>query len=165
MKKLLASPRVRLHVRQMSRFILCGLLGAVMEFTLIYVLVGRFLITPVVAYIFTGGIPSVFVFLFNRHVTFGAAGGSTQKQTKRFIAVYIMTFTLNYFLSTSLYLFGLHVVLPLLQDDALTSLHITYAAKVIAIAVTAVLNYSFSHFFIFKGDVSSADIPVPLLQL
>lgn len=167
MKKFLAHPRVRLHIRQMSRFIVCGLLGAVMEFSLIYLLVGRLAITPVVAYIFTGGIPSVFVFLFNRHVTFGATGGSTKQQTKRFVIVYMVTFVLNYFLSTFFYLFGLHVVLPLpaLQKYAFTPLHITYAAKVIAIAVTAVLNYSFSHVFIFKGDRQDADILVPLIQL
>ncbi len=154
MKKLLRHPGMRLHLRQVTKFIVCGLLGATFEFSILYVLVGRYAMTPVIAYIFSGGLPSIFVFLFNRHVTFGATKGSSHRQTRRFLIVYTFTFFLNYVLSSALYLLGLHIVLPLpiAQMYGATPLDVTYAAKVIAIAITAVINYSFSHFFIFRSD-------------
>ncbi len=140
------------------KFIVCGIMGALMEFLIIYVLVGRLHITPVVSYIFSGGIPAVFVFLFNRHVTFRVGSGNSRAQSRRFILVYTLTFILNYCLSSSLYLVGLHVILPLpiALANGITTLDITYMAKVLAIAVTAVVNYTFSHLFIFKKE------PVPM---
>ena len=168
MKKLLQHPRVRLHLQQVVKFIMCGLLGAVIEFSILYVLVGQYTVTPVIAYIFSGGIPSIFVFFFNRSVTFGAQTGSTQKQTGRFVMVYTFTFFLNYLLASALYLLGVHIVLPLplVQSYGVTPLDMTYLAKVIAIAITAVINYSFSHFFIFKHDGRRTGvIPVPFVQL
>ncbi len=149
---------LRRHFKQGFRFAVCGVIGAAIEFFVLYVLVSRLALTPVIAYIFSGGIPAVFVFLFNRHVTFRVSDGSSKRQSKRFILVYVSTFALNYCLSSSFYLLGLHVLLPLpiAQTYALTSLSVAYGAKVMAIAVTAVVNYSFSHLFIFKRE------PMPL---
>ena len=129
-----------------------------MEFLIIYVLVGLWHVTPVISYIFSGGIPAVFVFLFNRHVTFRVGSGSSKKQSRRFIIVYTLTFVLNYCLSSSFYLLGLHLILPLPVAAAygITPLDVTYVAKVGAIAITAVVNYTFSHLFIFRKE------PVPM---
>lgn len=140
------------------KFIICGLLGAFFEFLIIYILVGRWHVSPVFAYIFSGGIPAVFVFLFNRHVTFRVSSGDSKVQSRRFILVYTLTFVLNYCLSSSFYLAGVHLVLPLplASEYGITSLGITYMAKVLAIGITAVVNYTFSHLFIFKKE------PVPL---
>lgn len=148
---------LRRHLKQGVKFAVCGVIGAAIEFFVLYVLVSRLQITPFVAYIFSGGIPAVFVFLFNRHVTFRVSDGSSRRQSRRFILVYVSTFALNYCLSSSFYLFGMHVVLPLsvVQTYALTSLRIAYGAKVLAIGITAIVNYSFSHLFIFRRE------PVP----
>lgn len=139
------------------KFSVCGLIGAAIEFSILYVLVKRLGVTPVVAYIFSGGIPAVFVFLFNRHVTFRVSDGSSRRQSKRFILIYASTFVLNYCLSSSFYLFGLHVVLPLpiAHIEGLTPVSLAYVAKVLAIGITAIVNYSFSYFFIFRRE------PVP----
>lgn len=150
--------RLRRHFKQASKFILCGLIGAFIEFSVLYVLVGRMHISPVIAYVFSGGLPSLFVFLFNRHVTFRVSDQNTRKQSKRFILVYSLTFILSYCLSSAFYLLGVHFVLPLpiASTYAVSVLDITYGAKVLAIGVTAVVNYTFSHLFIFKKE------PVPL---
>lgn len=150
--------RLRRHFKQATKFILCGLIGASIEFFILYVLVGRLQITPIVAYIFSGGIPSLFVFFFNRNVTFRVSDQNTRKQSQRFILVYSFTFVLSYLLSSSFYLLGAHLVLPLsiAQAYGVSKLDITYGAKVLAIGVTAVVNYTFSHLFIFKKE------PVPM---
>ncbi len=150
--------RLRRHFKQATKFILCGLIGAAIEFSILYVLVGRMHVSPVIAYIFSGGIPSLFVFFFNRNVTFRVSDQNTRKQSRRFILVYSFTFVLSYVLSSSFYLFGAHVVLPLAiaQTYGVSKLDITYGAKVLAIGVTAVVNYTFSHLFIFKKE------PVPM---
>lgn len=133
-------------------------MGALMEFLILYVLVGLWHVTPVVSYIFSGGIPAFFVFLFNRNVTFRVTSGSSKAQSRRFILVYTLTFILNYCLSSSFYLLGLHIILPLpiAALYGLTLLDITYIAKVCAIGITAIVNYTFSHLFIFKKE------PVPM---
>lgn len=142
MRRILRHPHFRMHVAQATKFIVCGLLGAVMDFSILYVLVTLNGVTPFVAYIFSAGIPGIFVFLFNRHVTFGAARGNTKAQSRRFIVVYSMTFCLNYALSSSFYALGSHYFV----DDH----WVAYGAKVLAIGITAFVNYSLSHYFIFK---------------
>ena len=149
---------LRRHFKQGIKFVVCGILGALMEFSILYVLVGRMHITPFVAYVFSGGIPAFFVFLFNRNVTFRVTEGNAKRQSRRFILVYTLTFLLNYVLSISFYSLGVAFVLPLsfAQTYGLTSTDITFIAKVFAIGVTAVVNYTFSHLFIFKKE------PIPI---
>lgn len=155
---MVAGSRFHRHFKQGVKFIVCGLLGAFLEFLIIYILVGRIGMSPVFAYIFSGGIPAVFVFLFNRHVTFRVSSGDSKKQSRRFVLVYALTFVLNYCLSSSFYLAGSRLILPLplAMQYGLTSLDITYMAKVLAIGITAIVNYTFSHLFIFKKE------PVPI---
>jgi putative flippase GtrA len=139
-----------LHLKQGSRFVLSGLLGATIEFSILAFLVGHLHITPFVAYLFSSGIPAVFVFFFNRYVTFGSRE-EVSGQTRRFIMVYGAAFLINYFLSSSLYAFGAHLFLGAsVQNIVLTKKEIAYGAKVVAIGLTAIWNYSFSHFYIFR---------------
>lgn len=150
MDRLLTNPRFRLHVRQGSRFVLCGLLGAALEFSILAILVGRLHITPFIAYIFSAGIPAVFVFFFNRYVTFGSREDVTG-QTARFVTVYGAAFVINYILSSALYASGVYTLLGTpVFGLVLTKKEIAYGAKVIAIGLTAIWNYSFSHFYIFR---------------
>ncbi len=154
MKRILHHPHVRKHVRQGSKFIVSGLIGAVLEFSIIRVMVGHYGISPFITYIPSGVIPSVFVFLFNKHVTFRGAKGKTSGQTMRFIAVYTLAFCINYALSAAFYATGMQLVLGAnLLGIIITRTHIAYAAKVLAIGLTAFWNYSFSNAFIFKHSV------------
>ncbi|MFA5800347.1 MAG: GtrA family protein [Candidatus Peribacteraceae bacterium] len=161
MFRLFQDPHLRLHLKQGSKFIVCGLLGAAMEFSILAVLVGRLNITPFIAYIFSAGIPAVFVFFFNRYVTFRSTGDRMADQTGRFIAVYATAFVLNYALSATFYTVGSHYLLGAtyagytFQHD-----HIAYGAKVVAIGITAIWNYFFSHYFIFRRKVVPVEAEV-----
>ncbi len=148
--------RVRLHASQGMKFITCGLLGAVMEFSILRVLVGHYGVTPFIVYLPSALIPVTFVFFFNKHVTFRAIG-RTSSQTKRFVMVYVVAFCTNYFLSSVLYFFGSNMLLgQVVFGIELTDPRIAYGAKAMAIGITAVSNYYFSHHFIFRKEPDQA---------
>lgn len=146
-------PAIRLHCSQALRFITCGLLGAGMEFLILRVLVGHYGISPFAAYIPSALIPCIFVFYFNRYVTFRGGTGNTVRQTRRFLLVYSCAFTLNYCLSSLLYAWGVRLCNGAeIGPVVLTIPRIAYGAKALAIGVTAVLNYWLSHSFIFRKE-------------
>lgn len=146
----------RLHVSQGMKFITCGLLGAVMEFSILWVLVGHYQITPFLAYLPSALIPVTFVFFFNKYVTF-RAHGRTASQTRRFVVVYVVAFCTNYLLSSTLYSFGDAMFAgQVYMGIELTNPRIAYLAKAMAIGITAVFNYCFSHFFIFRKEPAAA---------
>jgi putative flippase GtrA len=148
----LKSERMRLHASQGMKFITCGLLGAVMEFSILKVLVGHYQVTPFIAYLPSALIPATFVFFFNKHVTFRASG-RTAEQTKRFVMVYVVAFCTNYLLSSLLYSAGSSLVTgQVISGIELTDARVAYLAKAMAIGITAVFNYCFSHFFIFRKE-------------
>ncbi len=151
--RILSHPYFQIHYRQIIRFVICGLLGAVMDFSVLYILTDWYSISPIIAYIFSSGIPSIFVFLFNKYITFGASDGNSNTQSKRFIIVYTLTFILNYLLSSLFYFLGLAYLVSLhVGSYSITEVEVTYLARVIAIAITAVINYLSSHHFIFKAE-------------
>jgi putative flippase GtrA len=136
------------------KFITCGLIGAVIEFSILKILVGYYEVTPFIAYIPSALVPAVFVFFFNKFITFRSTG-RTASQTKRFLMVYVVAFCANYFLSSTFYsigntIFAGHVYVGI----TLTSARIAYLAKAVAIGITAVFNYALSHFFIFRTERS-----------
>jgi len=163
MFSLFHTDKARLHLSQAVKFITCGLIGAVMEFTIIGILVGTYHFSPYLVYIPSALIPATFVFLFNKNVTFKASG-QTAAQTRRFLMVYVVAFIINYLLSSTFYTFGSvlldgHTIMGMFIDDQ----RLAFGAKALAIGMTAVFNYSFSHFFIFKKsavDLDLIDTPV-----
>lgn len=143
---------VRLHASQGMKFITCGLIGAAMEFSIIKLLVGTYHVTPYVAYVPSALIPATFVFFFNKFVTFRALG-HTSGQTRRFLMVYLVAIVANYILSSVFYTFGHALFIGHLEFGILINeQRLAYVAKAMAIGVTAVFNYSLSHFFIFRKD-------------
>ena len=143
---------VRLHASQGMKFITCGLIGATMEFCILKVLIGYYGLSPFIAYIPSALIPGVFVFFFNKNVTFRAVG-RTSSQTKKFLMVYIVAFCVNYLLSSTFFSFGNSMFAGSLYFGiSLTSTRIAYLAKALAIGVTAVCNYVLSHSFIFRAE-------------
>ncbi len=158
----LKNDHVRLHASQGMKFITCGLIGATMEFSIIKVLVGTYHLSPYFVYLPSALIPATFVFFFNKHVTFKAAG-HTSAQTRRFLMVYIVAFIVNYILSSTFFTLGDHLFSgSLFYGILLSEQRIAYLAKALAIGVTSVFNYCFSHFFIFRknADIVMADAPV-----
>lgn len=143
---------VRLHASQGMKFILCGLIGAMMEFTILKILVGHFGVSPFIAYIPSAFFPAVFVFFFNKHVTFRSTGRAS-RQTKRFLMVYVVAFCANYVLSSFFYSLGRSMLTgQVLAGIELTDPRIAYLAKALAIGITAVFNYILSHSFIFRAE-------------
>jgi putative flippase GtrA len=78
-------------------------------------------------------------------------------QTTRFIAVYGLAFMLNYGLSSGFYTLGFHAFMgSVVFGVSIQRQHVAYLAKALAIGCTAVWNYFFSHYFIFRRH------PVPI---
>jgi putative flippase GtrA len=159
MSTFLSNPKISRHIKQIAKFSVSGVLGAVIEFTVIYLLVGRLGWSAYVVYIPSALIPAFFVFFFNKYVTFGATEGDTASQSGRFLMVYASTFCLNYVLSSSFYLAGDRVFLDtVIGGITLSEIHIAYAAKICAIGIVAVVNYILSHTFIFKNVPVEAEV-------
>ena len=157
MRRFLNHPTVKKHGPQTLKFVIAGILGASMEFTIIYFLVGKFHLSPYFVYLPSAGIPALFVFTFNKYVTFRAME-RTDRQAYRFLAVYSATFVLNYLLSSTFYGVGSHILLsPESPWNALLGHeHLAIFSKAAAIGVCSIINYFLSHFFIFKKSAAEA---------
>ncbi len=143
MKRLLRHPRVRKHAKQGLKFCICGLLGATLEFSIIGILVDYFLIDVHIAYIPSGLVSLVFVFFFNKYITFGNRDKKAAEQTVRFLIVYGMAFIINYTLASAFYVLGSHYL-------SLEDVTVALLAKALAIGITAFWNYFFSSGFVFR---------------
>ena len=137
-KRLIRHPAFKTHLYQGISFAVSGLLGAGIELGSLALLVEVMHMMPPVAYIVAGLLSVTFVFSFNRTITFKGRGShDLRQQTLRFMLVYSIAFASNYFLTLTLYWFGIQYLL----------------AKVIAIGVIACINYVLSHGFIFRSPV------------
>ena len=154
MRRLFSHPRLRHHAKQGGAFIISGLCGVVIEFTALRILVGHYGITPFIAYAPSKMLPILFVFFFNKYVTFRAASGDSVQHVKRFVLVYSMAFILSYLLASALYSLGLHMFRGLtIFSLPITDARIAYLANASAIALMAIVNYVLSQKFIFKKNI------------
>jgi putative flippase GtrA len=150
-KKLLSHPRVRAHAKQGLKFCVCGVLGATLEFSTIALLVHNMQMDPKIAFIPSGLASLVFVFFFNKYITFGSRDKKdTGNQTMRFAMVYGMAFVINYSIASGLYVLGSHVF------AATQEVTVAMGAKALAIGVTAFWNYFFSSTFVFKKGAGAS---------
>ena len=76
----------------------------------------------------------LFVFTANRSFTFRVQGSGAGSQALKFFLVYLVSAFLNYVLSLTLIVVGVHYLL----------------AKGIAIGTMMILNYFFLHTFVFR---------------
>ena len=127
-----------LHAVQAAKFIVCGLCGSVIDLGSLFMLVEYFGMDPNIAFIPSTLIAAVFVFLFNKYITFGRHEHSLMHQLWRFFVVYSVAFLLNVFFAIFFHWLGLYYIV----------------AKAFAIGLVAFWNYVLSHSFIF---VSSSD--------
>jgi putative flippase GtrA len=153
------------HRAQSLSFIICGIIGATIEFSIIHLGVDILGWSPYVTYFPSALIPSIFVFFFNKHVTFKAKGTNSTEEMRRFVLVYTFAFFLNYLLSS---LFFFTVTLIKNQSEFLASLPLltegnsAIFAKAGAIGCCAFLNYFLSHTFIFANRSEHARLATTL---
>lgn len=147
MKQFLNHPKVKTHMKQGMKFIMSGLIGASIEFSILAYLVEIVHMAPQYAYIFSTAAAVIFVFFFNKYVTFKNKERGLGKQTMKFIIVYAFAIGLNYLVTLLLYLSGVHYML----------------SKAIAIGAIAFMNYFLSAGFIFKRNRMEGLEEVPVL--
>lgn len=107
---------------------------------------------PSVANLISSLIGLTIIFIFNRRFTFQAQEGRIAEQTRRFLIVSIV----NYFLQQGLLWIFLHWNLLLM----LGSWH-DVGAKVMAISVTVISNFTGHRLWSFRHQPSSHAVPPP----
>jgi len=132
--RLLQHPNVRTHLSQGMKFIVAGGIGSTIDLLSLRFLVEAAGVDPRVGFFLSSAFGASFVFVINKFVTFQNHDRKIGHQLFKFAMVYGVAIVLNVLLSNALYWWGLHYFL----------------AKIVAIGVIAVWNYSLSHGFIFK---------------
>lgn len=129
--------RLKRHFSQGAKFILCGVTGLLTEvFFLLPFLIERLQLSEEFAGFLSGLVMVVFVFFFNKYVTFQNREKRFGSQTLKFVLVYSIAFLFN----NIIYIIGLNIFG-----------HEHYQlAKIVAIGIVAVWNYSCSHLFVFR---------------
>lgn len=128
------SPVAREHLRQMLRFGVAGSVGACIDLSTLPLFVEVLGVPEMIAFICSSTLSVMFVFSFNKIVTFRRREVSgTGSQLLKFILVYGFAIALNATISSFFLWLGVHYFL----------------SKVLAIGIGMVLNYTLSHTFIF----------------
>ncbi len=118
----------------MTKFIVCGGIGALLDFSSLSFFVQVANVDPRVAVILSSCVGAAFVFVANKFFTFRNRETSYGNQIFKFVMVYGVSIISNAIISNLLLAIGVHYLL----------------AKFLAIGVGAVWNYALSHGFIFK---------------
>jgi putative flippase GtrA len=153
------------HLKQAQSFIIAGVLGSIIEFIIIHIGVDILGWSTYITYIPSAIIPSIFVFFFNKHITFKAKKTNAKKETTKFVLVYTFTFFLNYGLA--LLLFSIAQTIKdhnvfLSSIAMLTEGNIAILAKAASIGCCAFVNYFLSHSFIFSERKKHETLPITL---
>ena len=134
MKRLLHHPFVRTHLSQGIKFCVCGGIGATIDLSSLTFFVEVLDVDPAIAFIPSAGLAVTFVFFANKYFTFNNREKKHLSQAAKFAIVYGTAITSNLAISWTLLWLGVHYFL----------------ARVVAIGIGAVWNYSMSHGFVFK---------------
>ncbi len=150
--RLRASPAVRRHLSQLWKFGVCGGIGTTLDLIVVTILIRTYSISPYVAYVPSTIVGASFVFVVNKFFTFKSRSTRIGKQIAKFALVYGAAFGLNLLCSWTLLWFFSNYLFP--KDKLYFA---AMVARVIAIGIIAIWNYSLSHGFIFKeGEVDAA---------
>lgn len=123
------------------RFLVCGGLGASIDFGTLRILVHTLHWLPQYAFILSTSLSLIFVFLSNRFFTFRGVTGDPKSQMMKFFLVYMSAAFLNYVLSVSLTFMGINYML----------------AKALAIGILMFFNFFFLNSFVFRKLHVEAD--------
>lgn len=116
------------------KFVVCGGLGAVIDFSTLHILVAYAGWPERYALIVSTGLAMTFVFFSNRLFTFRVRGKGVKTQAAKFFSVYMVAASLNYALSIGLIYMGLHYLL----------------AKALAIGTLMFFNFFLLRGFVFR---------------
>lgn len=141
MKKLLQHSFVKNHGSKFMRFVVCGGLGACVDFGTLHLLVAYAGWEEKHALLVSTGLALIFVFFANRFFTFRAHGSRAGKQVIKFLMVYLVAASLNYAFSLGFIAAGAHYLL----------------AKAMAIGLVMFFNYFSLNGFVFKKSPVVAD--------
>lgn len=133
MEAILGHPLVKKHGSKFVRFLVCGGLGACIDFGSLNLLIHEHWQAKY-ALLVSKGSSLIFVFVSNRYFTFRENGGDAKGQAVRFFMVYLSAATLNYALSLGLITAGIPVNL----------------ANALAIGLLMFFNFFFLNSFVFK---------------
>lgn len=135
---------IHLHLRQVLKFAMTGGSAAVIDFGILNTLVKAASWDPRIAVIPSTLTAATYVFLMNRSFTFRSRNTGKAKEAVKFAIVYGLAILFNYLL--------FRIFLDILEpyEDVLPLLASYNYAKVFAIGIVAVWNYTLSHFFVFK---------------
>lgn len=150
-ERLRAHPTIRKHASQLWRFGMCGGIGTTLDLIVVTILIRRG-ISPYVAYVPSTIVGASFVFVVNKFFTFRNRTHRVGQQVMKFILVYGAAFGLNLAFSWSLLWIFTNFFFP--QEMLYLA---AMSARIGAIGIGAIWNYSLSHGFIFKeGEVDAA---------
>lgn len=132
-KRVLSHPLVQKHGSKFMRFAVCGGLGACIDFGSLWFMVNTLGWPEKYAFIVSTGLAMIFVFISNRFFTFKSTDDA-RGQAIKFFMVYFFAAALNYGLSLSFFLLGVHYIL----------------SKALAIGIIMFFNYFCLNRFVFK---------------
>lgn len=133
MRAFLRHPFVRRHLSQSLRFAVCGGIGSLIDLTTLHGLL-TYGVSARIAVIPSTLLAVIFVFLSNKFFTFRNRDSHVGHQMLKFALVYGVAVLSNILISIALITIGLN----------------PFLAKIIAIAIGAIWNYSLSHGFVFR---------------
>lgn len=133
-KRILHHPTVRKHVSQGLKFAICGGIGASIDLLSLTILVEFFGFSPHWGYVISTLLAVSVVFVGNKFFTFRNHEKRYVSQILKFALVYGCAVIFNIGLASFFFWAGLHYLV----------------AKVLAIGIVALWNYSLSHGFIFR---------------
>lgn len=153
MRRLIRHPFVRKHAPQFMKFAVCGLVGMTLDLSTVALLIHFAGFSGYAATIPSSLVGASFVFVANKFFTFRDHESHVGGQILKFAVVYGVAIFLNVVLSWGF----LWLILTYVVGDHL-HLEATILAKISAIAVVALWNYTLSHGFIFRkgGEVDVA---------
>jgi len=128
---------LRTHGSSFVRFAVCGGLGACVDFGTLHLLVAYASWEEQYALIVSTGLAMTFVFFANRFFTFRVRGGGVSTQIAKFLSVYLTAAGMNYALSLTLIVLGVHYLF----------------AKAVAIGTIMFFNYAMLRGFVFRKPV------------
>jgi len=120
-------------LKKLVKFSLTGGIAALIDLGGLQIMVRYLSVPEEFAVVLSSLISVIFVFIFNKFFTFRDTSSRYASQILKFALVYGFAIVLNGFVSNIFLLLGFHYLV----------------AKIIAIAIGAVINFVLSHFFVF----------------
>ena len=148
MRRFLQHPSVRTHLQRSWKFAIAGIVGAILDFSLLNFFAWFFALDPRIANIFSTLCASVVVFLVNKHFAFRDRRGNATGQAMRFFIAYAIAYVLSVAITAFFITMGVRF-LPIVPLPLISNL-----SKALTIGIMMCWNYFLLHSFVFKKSVA-----------